>query len=289
MATFILYRYQFAPIKDRGHSLTGTMNVDLSDMELMAKKQQIFKEILRIETSNFFRNRRKQRFEHKIIFNQQDFCVFRLANTRKTKLEDHFVKKEHTYSPSCLVIIDNRTDCQFIAIEKSNAFEDTDSVQKILQDTFGEILANEGLCINIQKMYDTKDFWYVVDANVGKINKIRFDFSYPNLPTLNRNVKEMIKSIAENTHSSKSALELESEKGKALNISHQDKDIISLAEMGADSGDEIKMGLVGSRSLIPIGKTVRTMILDDINFALFGDLFHKGYEKLCEAFNKYIR
>ncbi len=43
MSTFVIYRYQFAPIKDREPSLSGNMNVDLSDEELMDKKQDIFK------------------------------------------------------------------------------------------------------------------------------------------------------------------------------------------------------------------------------------------------------
>lgn len=40
MSTFVIYRYQFAPIKDREPSLSGNMNVDLSDEELMDKKQE---------------------------------------------------------------------------------------------------------------------------------------------------------------------------------------------------------------------------------------------------------
>lgn len=50
MSTFVIYRYQFAPIKDREPSLSGNMNVDLSDEELMDKKQDIFCDILKIES-----------------------------------------------------------------------------------------------------------------------------------------------------------------------------------------------------------------------------------------------
>lgn len=50
MSTFVIYRYQLAPIKDREPSLSGNMNVDLSDEELMDKKQDIFSDILKIES-----------------------------------------------------------------------------------------------------------------------------------------------------------------------------------------------------------------------------------------------
>lgn len=70
MSTFVLYRYQFAPIKDRELSLSGNMNVDLSDEELMDKKQDIFSDILKIEKSVYFRNPRKRRFGHLLIYNQ---------------------------------------------------------------------------------------------------------------------------------------------------------------------------------------------------------------------------
>lgn len=39
MSTFIIYRYQFAPIKDRELFLAGNMDVDLLDKELMYKIQ----------------------------------------------------------------------------------------------------------------------------------------------------------------------------------------------------------------------------------------------------------
>lgn len=289
MSTFIIYRYQFAPIKDREPSLAGNMNVDLPDDELMDKKQEIFSSILDIKKTDYFRNPRKKRFGHLVIYNKGGICVFRLANTRKTRLENHFVKQEITYTPSSIVIVDNRKDCQFIAIEKSGAFEDTDTVCKILQHTFSEILRNEGLYINIQKMYATKDFWNVVEANTGKINKIRFNFSYPNLPTLNTNVKEMIKTMSKNNKCSTSALEFEAETGKALEILQTDKDMVNLAETGADSGDEIKVRINGSKSMVSVGKTERTIEINDVVKALTDNLFEKGYEKVCEIFNKLLR
>lgn len=289
MSTFILYRYQFAPVKDRMHSLEGNMNIDLPDDKLMAKKQEIFEDLLSVESSVFFRNPKKQKYEHRLVYKSGGFCVFRLANTRRTRLEKHFVKQEETYGPSCLVIIDNRKDCQFVAIEKSNAFENSDTVCKILQFTFESILEKEGLHIKIQSMYESKDFWQIVNAYEGKIKKVRFDFSYPNLPTLNRNVKEMIKSISQNTQSAKSSLVFESEQGKALNIHSSDADMINLAEAGADSGDEIKLGINGMRSSISVGKTNRTMEIDRVEESLAGNLFQRGYDMLCEKFNKLIR
>ena len=83
MSTFVIYRYQFAPIKDSEPSMSGYMNVDLSDEELMVKKQDIFSDILKIEKSDYFRNSRKRRFGHLLIYNQGGISVFRLANTRK--------------------------------------------------------------------------------------------------------------------------------------------------------------------------------------------------------------
>lgn len=289
MSTFIIYRYQFAPIKDREPSLSGKMNVDLPDDELMDKKQEIFDDILKNENSDYFRNSRKRSFGHLVIYKQGGIYVFRLANNRKVSLESHFVKQEFLYNPSSLVIIDNRKNCQFIAIEKSGAFVDTDTVCKILQYTFSEILRNEGLHINIQKMYATKDFWNIVESNSGKINKIRFTFSYPNLPTLNTNVKALIKGMSQKNKCSTSSLEFEAESGKALEILPTDDDIVNLAEAGADSGDEIKVRLNGSKSMISVGKTERTIEIEDLVTALAGNLFQKGYEKICGIFNKLLR
>lgn len=65
--------------------------------------------------------------------------------------------------------------------------------------------------------------------------------------------------------------------------------MVNLAETGADSGDEIKVRLNGSKSMISVGKTERTIELNDIVTALSGNLFQKGYEKVCEIFNKLLR
>ena len=47
--------------------------------------------------------------------------------------------------------------------------------------------------------------------------------------------------------------------------------------------------LNGSKSMISVGKTERTIELNDIVTALSGNLFQKGYEKVCEIFNKLLR
>lgn len=74
-------------------------------------------------------------------------------------------------------------------------------VSAILQDTFSKYLQSYRLSIDIRRIYDVTDFWTIVAGNRDSIEKVRFRFSYPNLPALNKNVKEAIAEVAKSTAS----------------------------------------------------------------------------------------
>lgn len=140
MAKYILYRYQFSPIQSNVQSLFP-VNVDkMSDEELMQKKQVLFASLFDENVELKFKKGNK-RYNHKMLFCQGGFFVFKIANDKSVNLEENFTKCKHDYSPSCNVIIDNRKDIQIIAVEeKKNVFKSTDVVSSILQDTFSKDL-----------------------------------------------------------------------------------------------------------------------------------------------------
>ena len=78
-----------------------------------------------------------------------------------------------------------------------------------MQDTFSKYLQSYRLSIDIRRIYDVTDFWTIVAGNRDSIEKVRFRFSYPNLPALNKNVKEAIAEVAKSTASGKSEFTLE--------------------------------------------------------------------------------
>lgn len=289
MAKYILYRYQFSPIQSNVQSMFPVEVENMSDEELMQKKQVLFASIFDVNVELKFKKGNKL-YNHKMLFCQGGFLVFKIANDKSVNLEENFTKCKHEYSPSCNVIIDNRKDIQIIAVEeKKTVFKSTDMVSSILQDTFSKKLQSYRLSIDIRRIYDVTDFWTIVEGNRDSIEKVRFRFSYPNLPALNRNVKEAIAEVAKSTESGNSEFTLEAQKGCSLNVSEEDSNLSSLVQMSADGGEEIKIKIKKLAAWQKVGDSSKSIEIEDLDATLSNGLFEKALDKLSGCFNKLFR
>lgn len=289
MSKYILYRYQFSPIQSNVQSMFPVEAENMSDEELMQKKQVLFASLFDENVELKFKKGNKL-YNHKMLFCQGGFFVFKIANDKSVNLEENFTKCKHEYSPSCNVIIDNRKDVQIIAVEeKKNVFKSTDVVSSILQDTFSKYLQSYRLSIAVRRIYDETDFWTIVADNRDSIEKVRFRFSYPNLPTLNKNVKEAIAEVAKSTASGNSEFMLEAQKGYSLNVSEEDSNLSSLVQMSADGGEEIKIKIKKLAAWQKVGDSSKSIEIEDLDATLSNGLFEKALDKLSECFNKLFR
>ena len=150
MAKFNLYTYQFRPInKEETLFEKAPMPVE----ERMAKKQDIFNALFD-KTSDFVFKYGNKQFGYEVLYNENRIVIFRIANNKTLTLEENFVKRHQSHFPSTMVIIDNRTDVQHIAIEeRTNSFAETDYLAKILSASFKKGLEQSGLSIEILKDY----------------------------------------------------------------------------------------------------------------------------------------
>lgn len=289
MSKYKLYRYQFSPIQSNTQSLFPVNNGKMTDEELMQKKQTLFASLFNADVELKFKKGNKL-YNHKMLFNQGGFFVFKIANDKSVNLEENFTKCKHEYAPSCNVIIDNRQNVQFIAVEeKKNVFTSTDVVSSILQNTFSKYLQPYRLTIDVRRVYDETDFWTIVAGNPNSIVKVRFRFAYPNLPPLNKNVKEAIAEVAKSTASGNSELTLEAQKGASLNISKNDVHISSLVKISADGGEEIKIKIKKMTAWQKVGDSSKSIEIENLEALLSVGLFDKALDKLAEFFNKLFR
>ena len=213
--------------------------------------------------------------------------VFRIANNKIATFEKEFQKRRIEYTPSCIVIIDNRENMQYIAIEEDViAFYDTEQVSKILQSTFNKQLKNYGLKLNIQKTYQKTEFWNIVNKYKDKVELVRFHFSYPNLPRVNKTIKEIIASASKSTNSKQSSFELKSASGESLFLDQSNQELNDLANYAADSGDEIEIKTKGIRSFLKTGSTSVSIEINDLEATISKDIFQNGIEKLIVQLNR---
>ena len=137
------------------------------------------------------------------------------------------------------------------------------------------------MTIDVRRIYDETDFWTIVAGNPNSIEKVRFRFAYPNLPALNKNVKEALAEVSKSTASGNSELTLEAQKGASLNISKDDANLSSLVQMSADGGEEVKIKIKKMTAWQKVGETSKSIEIEDLETSLSGELFDKPLDKLA--------
>lgn len=282
MARYIVYTYQFSPISVHQDSLFETSKQSLTD--IMSQKQDIFGKIFNSDLK--FKSKNVE-YSHKILYNQDNFIVFRLANKKHQSLEEDFSIKKVSYSPSCLVIIDNRKNVQHIAIEEDIvAFQDTNTVANILTQTFSNYLKPHRLRIEIQKEFQQSEFWNLVSQYPKGISMVRFTFSYPNLPRVSSSIDNMISEASRDTNSQQTVFEFNAAPNCLLTLEKKNRRLSKLTKAAADSGNVITIRAKGCRRHIQTGHTSKSFEIDNLELLLDNDLLETATNKIIQALNR---
>ncbi len=285
MARFILYTFQCSPIKSANFSLFEERP---SPQERMEKKLDYIHEI--ITNQNFkFKRKSEGNFNHKMYIDDQGIMVLKVANSKQLDLEEDFKIEKHHYSPSCFVIIDNRKDCQRIAIEEDpSSFSDTDVVRNIIEYSLKLYLRHYGLTIEIKKEYDQNEFWTLVGAQVKGVSMVRFTFSYPNLPRVHKSISELISNESATVNSKRTTFEYRTSESEQLELKESNEQLSGLVDASANSGHEIIIKARGIRKFIKTGRTTKSIEIDDFEAICDdnnGDLFLSKIDKIIEKLN----
>ena len=79
---------------------------------------------------------------------------------------------------------------------------------------------------------------------------VRFHFSYPNLPCVNKSIKEVIATTNRATNSKQSSFELKAADGEHLEINEENQEIADMAAYSAECGDIITIKAKGIRAYL---------------------------------------
>lgn len=282
MARYIVYTYQFSPIVTKQRNLFENNPQSLAD--IMSHKQEIFGSLFNDELRFVGKS---TEHSHRILYNQDNIIVFKLANRKYQNLEEDFNIRRHEYSPSCLVIIDNRRNIQHIAIEEDVvAFQDTQTVANILTQTFSNYLRRHRLRIEIQREFQDSEFWNLIRQYPNGISMVRFTFSYPNLPRVSSSIDNMISEASRVTNSQQTIFEFNAAPNNQLTLEKRNRKLSGLAKASADSGNVITLKAKGYRRYIQTGHTSKSLEIDNLEVLLRGDLIETATDKLVKELNK---
>lgn len=233
MTEFTLYCFQCIPFrmifpKDKdGVMFREEMEAwDRQVMENMANHQALIDQILTTDLHKYFESQKpskksrggmdkclafyhnNKRYFFKVLLPHKDsqtdgIYMIRIANPKKTTREVDFVRMLQPDEPSALVIIDNRKDQQRILVERTRAWNDTDSVRNILQDCLGEILRKQyNIGIRIEPVWEKNTFENIVRTYGDRIKMVEFYVGYPNMGRTGDKFLNPLKESLKNTYAS---------------------------------------------------------------------------------------
>lgn len=283
MASFVLYTYQCSPIYKNEQSLFECLP---SPQERMDNKLQYIHQIL-TNPAFKFRSKSHGEFNSRIYYDHNGILILKLANNKSLSLEENFMKKQHYYSPSCFVIVDNRDNIQHIAIEEEpTSFTNTDVVRNIIEFSLRRNLKRYGLNIELKKEYEQREFWLLIKDFTKGISMVRFSFSYPNLPRVHQSINDLINSESKIVNSKHTTFEFRADNSEQLELNESNEQLSGLVSASANSGHPITIKAKGIRKHLYTGHTTKRIEIDDLEINLPDDrLFPIEADRIIEILN----
>lgn len=235
---FHIYRYHLLPIDNTIKQLEIFPKKTFTYEEIRENKNKFFSEVLdKFVTST--NNSHPLKLENK----EESFYLFKIAQKKTTTITKNFKNELIDNEPYVYVIINNDNNVQKIAIsDNTDAFSNPDVIKNILKKVFKKNLEVYGLNIEIEKLFNSIDFWETVNKYKSKITYINFHYIKPNLANISSSLPEDFKDFTINVNSHESQISIKSpEKGALENISKQNSNINGLVNYAAKGGGNIKM------------------------------------------------
>lgn len=114
---------------------------------------------------------------------------------------------------------------------------------------------------------------------------VRFLFSYPNLPRVNKTINDIINGQSKKMHSKKTSIQMQSDKQEVLNIDENDNELKDMVNASADSGNIIKIKARRRKSYISTGTDKKIEEIDLETLLTPNLLEEKTLDKIAEIFN----
>lgn len=260
MQTFELFRYQLLPISQHQQELFSN---HLSADEIRARKNEFFDRVLS-ELPQF--RHRGLEIKHKVEYHAAEWFVFKLGAHKSVDRDTEEFRKERIESwPNVTVVVHNDPDTQVISISRNQrAFSSTSSVAKLFERTLTPPLRAYGLTIQIREQFEKNNFWSVVKAHKGKVNRVRFEMIAPNMANISRVLKVDLRQLNRDSNCQKTNLELEALPGAALEITEKNDLIDGCVEYASLGGGDIAIKIRGLKKEIRTSTTVKSVEIDEL-------------------------
>ncbi len=259
MIKYDIFTYQISPISNSQFSL---FDKNLTYNELIERKNEFFGEIF--NDIAFFSRRHK--LNYKIEYAQNDFILIRLANKKTVKIEKDFHSTYFESEPSCLIGFYNDPKIQLIAIESDkSSFGNSFTVLKIIEKSIDKKLSSYNLRFYPQPKYEERILWEMLKRYEGRIEKLQFEFSKPNLPRVNESLSDELKEASKLFNSAKTKIEFNAPDEQVLeNLTEANVQLADLVKTSSEGAGPAKLKLSGLRQWETTANSVKSIELDSL-------------------------
>ncbi len=261
ISTFQLFRYQILPI-DRyyQHDLFYQFN---SLEELLERKNDFFSETLKSQTDF---SKKRQRIAAKLLVNQGDFFLYRIAQNKKILRETpDFTNETIDTWPSLLVAVWNRQDKQLIAVQKrTTAFGNCEAVVKLILDKLSASLSNLNLRTIYEPLFEKEHFWTLLEIFAGKIRYVDFEIITPNMANISKSLPDDLKAFAKATNSTRNHLKIEADPKSNLHLTPENEALSGLVDYSSDGGGNITLKIDGIKKKHQTSRSVKEVNISTV-------------------------
>lgn len=238
---FEYFRYQLVP-KNFGQITLFEETKTVED--IIHKKNDFFHEV--IICANF--KNKNEELPSKVLMNRDRIYWLQLANPKSKYYVHNFEERSIKSDPFVNILINNNPKKQIIAISRnSEAFKQSTTVAKIIEQVIKRYLDKYNLDIHIEPIFEAQKFWDIVNTK-KPIEKIKFSIIKPNMADISGVLREPLKSLIKETNSHTTIMELNSSKDSTLeNINRNNQDLKGLVDYSSEGGGNIKVKIKGEK------------------------------------------
>lgn len=239
---FHIYRYHLNPLESNETQLELFNGNKLSTKQIKENKNIFFEKVLTENLKIGTASNPMTLHDH-----SGDFFLLKIANPKKTTIIKNFKPVVTEHEPYVYVIFNNDNKVQKIAIgDNTESFYSVDGTKNLLSKVLNRELKKFGLNIEIEKLFDVKDFWHYVREHQNQITKIEFEFIKPNLASISKTIPNAFRKLQENTNAHKAKIAFEAPKhGHLEKINKSNKEINGIVDYSSEGGGNIKIKVKG--------------------------------------------
>ena len=259
MIKYDIFTYQISPITNSQLQLFGD---NLSYEELVKRKNIFFADIFNDLT--FYSSRHK--LNYKIEYADKEFILIRLANKKTVKIEKDFHSAYFDSEPSCLIGFYNDPEIQLIAVESDKtSFGNSFAVLKILEKAIDKKLNSFNLRFYPQPKYEERVLWEMLKQYEGRVEKLQFEFTKPNLARVNESLSDELKEAGKLLNSAKTKIEFNAPDEQVLeNLTEDNSQLADLVRTSSEGAGPAKLKLNGLRRWETTATSVKSIELDTL-------------------------